>query len=96
MRFCKTLNIDVREYAHFRESGTMLGLSIPLPADATERKAFIAAFEEKFFSCEKISEKNETVRNVVYKLGTYYYDLFFFEGNVSIGVNSATNPELYR
>ncbi|AXG66612.1 hypothetical protein JA33_210 [Dickeya phage vB_DsoM_JA33] len=91
VRFCKLLDIDVRDYAVFKD-GSLIGLSIPIPEEKT--KEFHAEFEEKFFNLERISIETEPVRHYVVKQGSFFFDVYFFEKNISIEVNSATNPKL--
>lgn len=87
MRFCKVTDIDVRAYAVFKDSA-MIGLSIPVGKDAVEE------FDKKFFSLERVSTTSDPVLHYVVKHGSFFYDVYFFESNVSIEVNSATNPKL--
>lgn len=92
MRFCKVLELEIRDIGVFVE-GKLIGLNISIPED---REKFIEEFDAKFFTLERISETKDPVRHVVIKQNAYFFDVYYFEGNISIEVNSATNPRLIR
>jgi len=92
MRFCKVLELEIRDIGVFVE-GKLIGLNIPIPED---REKFIEEFDKKFFTLQRVSETNDPVRHSVIKQNAYFFDVYYFEGNISIEVNSATNPRLIR
>jgi len=90
MRFCKSTELDARTYAVFKDSN-MRGLSIPVSEYTPE---FRAELEDRFKFMQIVSRETDPVEHLVVKNGSYFYDVYLFEKNISIEVNSATNPKL--
>lgn len=90
MRFCKSTGLDVRELGVFKNT-VMIGLNIPVTEYTDE---FRAEFEDRFKFMQIMSRDNDPVEHLVVKNGSYFYDVYLFEKNISIEVSSATNPKL--